>query len=93
MKISGVISINTADIAFSSYRLYHHITPLSQLRKGSDYSLFRGGKADMDKIKPAWEDKLNRLGGSWKIVFDARLATPHVDEIFRELVSWVSSFM
>lgn len=78
-----VLSFDTVE---DFWALYHHITPLSQLRKGSDYSLFRGGKADMDKIKPAWEDKLNRLGGSWKIVFDARLATPHVDEIFRELL-------
>ncbi|GAU90988.1 hypothetical protein RvY_03327 [Ramazzottius varieornatus] len=78
-----VLSFDTVE---DFWALYHHITPLSQLRKGSDYSLFRGGKADMDRIKPAWEDKQNRLGGAWKIAFEVRQVGPRVDDIFRELL-------
>jgi hypothetical protein len=66
-------------------RLYHHTTPLSALKRGSDYSLFRGGLEDMAKIRPEWEDDQNRLGGCWKVAFDGRIGTK-IDDIFRELV-------
>jgi len=66
--------------------LYNHVTPLSTLRKGSDYSMFRGGLSGEEKIRPEWEDKQNRAGGCWKMNFDGRIPPQHIDDIFKELL-------
>ncbi|OQV24743.1 putative Eukaryotic translation initiation factor 4E [Hypsibius exemplaris] len=78
-----VLSFNTVE---DFWALYHHTTLLSQLKKGSDYSLFRGGLDDMEKIRPEWEDKQNRPGGQWKIALDNRAVGNKIDDIFRELL-------
>ena len=78
----------------SPFRLYHHTTPLSQLKKGSDYSLFRGGLEDMKGIRPEWEDAQNREGGQWKLALESSKVGKQIDDIFRELVNaWCFSLL
>lgn len=66
-------------------RLYHNIMPVSKLRTGSNYCLFRGGLSDMRAIRPEWEDKENRAGGCWKTQFSMQIG-PVMDDVFREIV-------
>ena len=48
------------------WRLFNNISPPSLLDAGSSYHLFKG------KVKPAWEDKFNENGGSWKFGFSPK---------------------
>jgi len=41
------------------WALYHHVAPISELKSGTSYFLFKEG------IKPMWEDDANRDGGRW----------------------------
>lgn len=44
-----------------NFSLFNHIKLASELRQGSDYSLFKRG------IRPMWEDEANKRGGRWLI--------------------------
>lgn len=48
------------------FSLYNHIKPASELKPGTDYSLFKKG------IMPMWEDAANKRGGRWLMSLDRK---------------------
>ncbi|XP_016990374.1 eukaryotic translation initiation factor 4E1 [Drosophila rhopaloa] len=53
--------ITSFDMVEDFWSLYNHIKPPSEIKVGSDYSLFKKG------IQPMWEDDANKFGGRWVI--------------------------
>lgn len=53
--------ITSFDTVEDFWCLYNHIKPPSDIKVGSDYSLFKKG------IRPMWEDDANKKGGRWVI--------------------------
>ncbi|XP_055841245.1 eukaryotic translation initiation factor 4E1 isoform X3 [Episyrphus balteatus] len=53
--------ITSFDTVEDFWSLYNHIKPPSEIKIGSDYSLFKKG------IRPMWEDSANKQGGRWMI--------------------------
>ncbi|EDX09468.1 eukaryotic translation initiation factor 4E1 [Drosophila simulans] len=53
--------ITSFDMVEDFWSLYNHIKQPSEIRVGSDYSLFKKG------IQPMWEDPANKFGGRWVI--------------------------
>ncbi|KAH8305215.1 hypothetical protein KR018_003407 [Drosophila ironensis] len=53
--------ITSFDMVEDFWSLYNHIKPPSEIKIGSDYSLFKKG------IQPMWEDDANKFGGRWVI--------------------------
>ncbi|EDW78719.2 uncharacterized protein Dwil_GK12583 [Drosophila willistoni] len=53
--------ITSFDMVEDFWSLYNHIKPPSEIKIGSDYSLFKKG------ILPMWEDQGNKCGGRWVI--------------------------
>ncbi|XP_061395132.1 eukaryotic translation initiation factor 4E1 isoform X2 [Musca vetustissima] len=53
--------ITSFDTVEDFWSLYNHIKPPSDIKMGSDYSLFKKG------IRPMWEDAANKQGGRWVI--------------------------
>ncbi|KAH8380533.1 hypothetical protein KR009_011211 [Drosophila setifemur] len=53
--------ITSFDMVEDFWSLYNHIKPPSEIKIGSDYSLFKKG------IQPMWEDNANKYGGRWVI--------------------------
>ncbi|KAH8289254.1 hypothetical protein KR054_002400, partial [Drosophila jambulina] len=49
------------DTVENFWSLWSHIKPPSELKIGSDYSIFKKG------IHPMWEDEANKNGGRWVI--------------------------
>lgn len=56
-----IMSFDTVEDFWS---LYNHIKPPSEIKVGSDYSMFKKG------IRPMWEDAANRQGGRWVITLN-----------------------
>jgi len=56
-----IITVNTVEDFWSTY---NYIETASNLKHGTDYSLFKQG------VKPMWEDPKNRQGGRWLISLD-----------------------
>ncbi|KAH8385181.1 hypothetical protein KR200_011432, partial [Drosophila serrata] len=56
--LNVVASFETVENFWS---LWTHIKPPSELKIGSDYSIFKKG------IRPMWEDEANKNGGRWVI--------------------------
>lgn len=63
------------------YSLVNHIKPASELRQGTDYSLFKQG------VRPMWEDPGNKNGGRWLISLDRKQRGPELDNCWLEVVS------
>ncbi|XP_014278930.1 eukaryotic translation initiation factor 4E1 [Halyomorpha halys] len=60
--------------------LFNHIKPVSTVKPGCDYSLFKKG------IRPMWEDKANKDGGRWVINLDKRTTPPQkMDQYWLEI--------
>lgn len=57
-QLNEITSFDTVEDFWS---LYNHIKAASDIKAGSDYSLFKQG------IKPMWEDEANIRGGRWMI--------------------------
>ncbi|KAH8361347.1 eukaryotic translation initiation factor 4E [Drosophila serrata] len=53
--------ITSIDMVEDFWSLYNHIKPPSEIKIGSDYSLFKKG------TQPMWEDEANKYGGRWVI--------------------------
>ncbi|EDW84912.1 uncharacterized protein Dwil_GK14373 [Drosophila willistoni] len=53
--------ITSVEFVENFWSLYNHIKPPSEIKMGSDYSLFKKG------IRPMWEDAANKQGGRWLI--------------------------
>ncbi|XP_030371813.1 eukaryotic translation initiation factor 4E1 isoform X2 [Scaptodrosophila lebanonensis] len=56
--------ITSFDTVEDFWSLYNHIKPPSDIKLGSDYSLFKKG------IRPMWEDAANKQGGRWVITLN-----------------------
>ncbi|KAH8257178.1 hypothetical protein KR038_005276 [Drosophila bunnanda] len=56
--------ITSFDTVEDFWSLYNHIKPPSEIKLGSDYSLFKKG------IRPMWEDAANKQGGRWVITLN-----------------------
>ncbi|EDW76928.1 uncharacterized protein Dwil_GK20927, isoform A [Drosophila willistoni] len=56
--------ITSFDAVEDFWSLYNHIKPPSEIKLGSDYSLFKKG------IRPMWEDAANKQGGRWVITLN-----------------------
>lgn len=63
------------------FSLYNHISPASELRQGSDFSLFKKG------IRPMWEDEANKRGGRWLINIDRKQRSSDLDRYWLDVVS------
>ncbi|XP_037934228.1 eukaryotic translation initiation factor 4E1-like [Teleopsis dalmanni] len=71
-----IVSFDTVEDFWS---LYNHIKPPSEIKIGSDYSLFKKG------IRPMWEDEANKDGGRWVITFNKN-SSPQLDLMWLDLV-------
>ncbi|KAF4516823.1 hypothetical protein B566_EDAN006217 [Ephemera danica] len=60
--------------------LVNHIKPASELRQGTDYSLFKQG------VRPMWEDPGNKNGGRWLISLDRKQRGPELDNCWLEVM-------
>ena len=56
--------ITSFDTVEDFWSLYNHIKPPSEIKVGSDYSMFKKG------IRPMWEDAANKQGGRWVITLN-----------------------
>lgn len=63
-----------------SNSLYNHIKTASELKQGSDYSMFKHG------IRPMWEDDHNKAGGRWLISLDKKQRTLDLDNFWLEIL-------
>jgi len=59
----------------------NHIKPASELRVGTDYSLFKKG------IRPMWEDVANKNGGRWLVSLEKKQRGPELNNCWLEVVS------
>uniref|UniRef100_A0A1A9WX13 eIF-4F 25 kDa subunit n=1 Tax=Glossina brevipalpis TaxID=37001 RepID=A0A1A9WX13_9MUSC len=71
-----IMSFDTAEDFWS---LYNHIKPPSDIKIGSDYSLFKKG------IRPMWEDAANKKGGRWVITLNCTPKT-EVDNLWLDVL-------
>ncbi|XP_060529694.1 eukaryotic translation initiation factor 4E1-like [Cylas formicarius] len=62
------------------WSLYNHIKPASELKQGTDYSLFKKG------ITPMWEDEANQKGGRWLISLDRRQRANELDKYWLDVI-------
>ncbi|KAL1491342.1 hypothetical protein ABEB36_011951 [Hypothenemus hampei] len=62
------------------WSLYNHIKPASELKHGTDYSLFKKG------IQPMWEDEANRRGGRWLISLDRKQRSNDLDIYWLDII-------
>uniref|UniRef100_A0A1B0AVS9 eIF-4F 25 kDa subunit n=1 Tax=Glossina palpalis gambiensis TaxID=67801 RepID=A0A1B0AVS9_9MUSC len=71
-----IMSFDTVEDFWS---LYNHIKPPSDIKIGSDYSLFKKG------IRPMWEDAANNKGGRWVITLN-RSPKTEVDNLWLDVL-------
>uniref|UniRef100_A0A1A9ZU78 eIF-4F 25 kDa subunit n=1 Tax=Glossina pallidipes TaxID=7398 RepID=A0A1A9ZU78_GLOPL len=71
-----IMSFDTVEDFWS---LYNHIKPPSDIKIGSDYSLFKKG------IRPMWEDAANKKGGRWVITLN-RSPKTDVDNLWLDVL-------
>ncbi|KAJ8974357.1 hypothetical protein NQ317_001318 [Molorchus minor] len=62
------------------WSLYNHIKPASELRQGSDYSLFKKG------IRPMWEDDANKKGGRWLLSLERKQRNNELDRYWLDIL-------
>lgn len=61
------------------WSLFTHIKQPSEVKIGSDYSLFK------ENIRPMWEDKANKNGGRWMLTLN-RNQRPELDRYWIDTV-------
>ncbi|XP_037820179.1 eukaryotic translation initiation factor 4E1 isoform X1 [Lucilia sericata] len=71
--------ITSFDTVEDFWSLYNHIKPPSDIKAGSDYSLFKKG------IRPMWEDAANKQGGRWVITLN-RCPKPELDNLWLDVL-------
>lgn len=76
-NLSEITSFDTVEDFWS---LYNHIKLSSEIRVGSDYSLFKQG------IRPMWEDDANKRGGKWVMNLTKPQRTTDLDKIWLDVV-------
>uniref|UniRef100_A0A0K8TSA0 eIF-4F 25 kDa subunit n=1 Tax=Tabanus bromius TaxID=304241 RepID=A0A0K8TSA0_TABBR len=62
------------------WSLYNHIKMASEIKPGSDYSLFKKG------IRPMWEDEANIKGGRWVITLSRQFRKSDLDNIWLDVI-------
>ncbi|XP_051174409.1 eukaryotic translation initiation factor 4E-1A-like [Leptopilina boulardi] len=72
--------ITSFDTAEDFWSLYNHIKCASELRSGSDYSMFKQG------IRPMWEDDANKSGGRWLINLEKKQRATELDRFWLEIL-------
>lgn len=72
--------ITSFDTVEDFWSLYNHIKPPSEIKLGSDYSLFKKG------IRPMWEDAANNNGGRWVIALN-KILKDDLDKLWLDVVS------
>ncbi|KAL6267108.1 eukaryotic translation initiation factor 4E-like [Pogonomyrmex barbatus] len=72
--------ITSFDTAEDFWSLYNHIKTASELRQGSDYSMFKQG------IRPMWEDDQNKCGGRWLINLEKKQRATDLDNFWLEIL-------
>lgn len=73
--------VSTFNTVEDFWSLFTHIKQPSEVKIGSDYSLFK------DNIRPMWEDKANKNGGRWMITMN-RGQRPELDRYWIDTVSF-----
>ncbi|XP_030372805.1 eukaryotic translation initiation factor 4E1 [Scaptodrosophila lebanonensis] len=71
--------ITSFDMVEDFWSLYNHIKPPSEIKIGSDYSLFKKG------ILPMWEDDANKFGGRWVITL-SRNCKQELDKLWLDVI-------
>ncbi|XP_073842184.1 eukaryotic translation initiation factor 4E1 isoform X1 [Musca autumnalis] len=71
--------ITSFDTVEDFWSLYNHIKPPSEIKMGSDYSLFKKG------IRPMWEDAANKQGGRWVITLN-RCPKAELDNLWLDVI-------
>ncbi|EDV95694.1 eukaryotic translation initiation factor 4E1 [Drosophila grimshawi] len=71
--------ITSFDMVEDFWSLYNHIKPPSELKIGSDYSLFKKG------IQPMWEDDTNKNGGRW-VISIGRCSHMELDKLWLDVL-------
>nr|QBH73401.1 eukaryotic translation initiation factor 4e [Nicoletia phytophila] len=72
--------ITSFDTVEDFWGLYNHIKAASDLRQGSDYSLFKKG------IRPMWEDVGNKQGGRWLINLEKKQRSMDLNNFWLEVL-------
>lgn len=72
--------VSTFNTVEDFWSLFTHIKQPSEVKIGSDYSLFK------ESIRPMWEDKANKNGGRWMITLN-RNQRPELDRYWIDTVS------
>ncbi|XP_019874827.1 eukaryotic translation initiation factor 4E-1A isoform X1 [Aethina tumida] len=72
-----IVSFQTVEDFWS---LYNHVKPASELRQGTDYSLFKKG------IRPMWEDEANKRGGRWLLSLEKRQRNNELDRYWLDII-------
>ncbi|CAG9771228.1 unnamed protein product [Ceutorhynchus assimilis] len=62
------------------WSLYNHIKPSSELKQGTDYSLFKKG------IRPMWEDDQNKRGGRWLFSLEKKQRSNDLDRYWLDII-------
>lgn len=75
--------VSTFNTVEDFWSLFTHIKQPSEVKIGSDYSLFK------ESIRPMWEDNANKKGGRWMITMN-RNQRPELDRYWIDTVSCVS---
>ncbi|XP_030566255.1 eukaryotic translation initiation factor 4E1-like [Drosophila novamexicana] len=71
--------ITSFDTVEDFWSLYNHIKPPSEIKLGSDYSLFK------KDIRPMWEDAANNNGGRWVITLN-KILKDDLDKLWLDVL-------
>lgn len=72
--------ITTFESVEDFWSLYNYIKLPSEIRTGSDYSLFKKG------VRPMWEDIANKKGGRWMITVNRNSGRGDVDNLWLDVI-------
>lgn len=72
--------ITTFESVEDFWSLYNYIKLPSEIRTGSDYSLFKKG------VRPMWEDPANKRGGRWMITVNRNNSRTDVDNLWLDVI-------
>ncbi|KAH8302949.1 hypothetical protein KR044_012385 [Drosophila immigrans] len=90
--------ITSFDMVEDFWSLYNHIKPPSELKIGSDYSLFKKGIQYSTQYftlnlcfkflyigRPMWEDEINKYGGRW-VISIGRCSKLELDKLWLDVL-------
>lgn len=72
--------ITTFESVEDFWSLYNYIKLASEIKPGSDYSLFKKG------VRPMWEDPANKKGGRWMITLNKNAVRGDVDNLWLDVI-------